>query len=64
MLTSKHISNRDSKVDKRKSFIIEGLERSVKMNQNHKKHVLLELIESFCKGVQKLFKLDNKTLVQ
>ena len=24
----------------------------------------MELIESFCKGVQKLFKLDNKTLVQ
>ena len=41
MLTSKHMSNRDSKIDKRKSFIIEGLERSVKMNQNHKKHVLM-----------------------
>ena len=25
---------------------------------------MMELIESFCKGVEKLFKLDNKTLAQ
>ncbi len=30
--TAKHTTNDDSKVDKRKSFIIEGLEKSVRLN--------------------------------
>jgi hypothetical protein len=55
---SKHVTatNRDTNQTK-KPFIIEGLEKSVRLNENHKKHVIMELIESFCKGVEKLFKL-------
>jgi len=57
-------TNGDSKVSGKKSFIIESLEKSVRGKDNHKSHVILELIESFCKGIEKLFKLDNKTLAQ
>jgi hypothetical protein len=53
-----------SKVSTKKPFIIEGMEKSVRTNQNHKRHVIMELIESFCKGVEKLFKIENKTLAE